>query len=94
MKKVLCGPNRYEITVKTLGKAIKSHGKAEKPVRRANFVSKWYVIHMIYSLNRYEINKTREQPGFSPFFPQKTPLFHRFSPLFNDRTFPEKHQNK
>ena len=45
MKKVLCGPNRYEITVKTLGKAIKSHGKAEKPVQRANFVSKWYVIH-------------------------------------------------
>jgi len=46
MKKVLCGPNRYEITVKTLGKAIKSHGKAEKQVQKANFVSKWYVIHI------------------------------------------------
>jgi hypothetical protein len=67
MKKVLCGPNRYETTVKTPGKAIKSHGKAEKPVRRANFVSKWYVIHMIYGLNRYEIKKARFLTGFSSF---------------------------
>ena len=40
MKKVQCGPNRYEITAKSPEKAIKSRGKAEKPVRRANFVSK------------------------------------------------------
>jgi len=45
---------------------------------------------MIYGLNRYEIKKTRFLTGFSPFLPRKTPLFHRFSPLFNDRTFPEK----
>ena len=30
MKKGLCEPNRYEITVKTPGKAKKTHGKAEK----------------------------------------------------------------
>ena len=45
MKKGLCEPNRYEITVKIPEKAIKTRWKAEKPVRRANFVSKWYVIH-------------------------------------------------
>ena len=55
MKKILCEPNRYEITVKIPKNAIKMRGKAEKPVRRANFVSKWYVTHMIYGLNRYEI---------------------------------------
>jgi hypothetical protein len=32
MKKVLYEPNRYEITVKTPGKAINTHGKAEKQV--------------------------------------------------------------
>ena len=43
MEKGLFGPNRYEITAIIPEKAIKSRGKAEKPVRRANFVSKWYV---------------------------------------------------
>ena len=45
MKKGLCEPNRYEITVKIPQKAIKSRGKAEKPAQGVNFVSKWYVIH-------------------------------------------------
>ena len=60
MKKVLYEPNRYEITVKTPGKAIKTRWQADKPAQGVNFVSKWYVIHMIYGLNRYEIKKTRE----------------------------------
>ena len=67
MKKGLCEPNRCEITVKTPGKAIKTLWQAEKQVQKANFVSKWYVIHMIYGLNRYEIKKTRFLTGFSPF---------------------------
>ena len=45
MKKGPCEPNRYEITVKITEKAIKTRGTAGKQVRRANFVSKWYVIH-------------------------------------------------
>ena len=45
MKKVLYEPNRYEITVKTPGKAIKTRWQAEKPAQGVNFVSKWYVIH-------------------------------------------------
>ena len=32
MKKGLCGLNRYEITVKTPGKAIKTRWQAEKSV--------------------------------------------------------------
>ncbi len=48
-------------------KAVKKRGKAEKPAQGVNFVSKWYVTHMIYGLVRYEIKKTREQPGFLPF---------------------------
>ena len=95
MKKRLCGFNRYEITVKkNPRKAIKTHWKAEKQVRRANFVSKWYVIHMIYGLNRYEIKKTREQPGFSLFLEKKRPTS---SPIvaFERQSFcPENHQNK
>ena len=67
MKIILCEPNRYEITVKIPKDSIKTRGKAEKPAQEVHFVSKWYVIHMIYGLNRYEIKKTREQPGFSSF---------------------------
>ena len=57
MKIILCEPNRYEITVKIPKDSIKTRGKAEKPAQEVHFVSKWYVIHMIYGLNRYEIKK-------------------------------------
>ena len=81
MKKGLCEPNRYEITVKIPEKAIKTRWKAEKQVRRANFVSKWYVIHMIYGLDRYEIKKTRFLTGFSPFFGAKSAHFEVYCRL-------------
>ena len=84
MKKVLCGSNRYEITVKTLGKAIKSHGKAEKPVRRANFVSKWYVIHMFKGHNRFDPENQRKSLAFF--------VFRLFSRFFKNRDFNEIHR--
>jgi hypothetical protein len=74
MEKGLFGPNRYENTAIIPEKEVKTRGKAEKPVQGVNFVSKWYVIHMIYGLNRYEIQKTRFLTGFSPFSGQKRPV--------------------
>ena len=63
MKIILCEPNRYEITVKIPKNAIKMRRKAENPAQGVNFVSKWYVIHMIYGLNRYEIITTGQAGG-------------------------------
>jgi len=45
MKKGLCEPNRYEITVRIPQKAI-MRGKAENPAQGVNFVAEWYVIHI------------------------------------------------
>ena len=79
MKKGLCEPNRYEITVKIPEKAIKTRGKAGKQVRRANFVSKWYVIHKCSGLKRCRTENRRFSPVFFVFL-----AFPRF---FKNRIF-------
>lgn len=71
MKKVLCEPNRYEITVKIPKNAIKMRGKAEKPAQWVNFVSKWYVIH--------------KNPAQAGFFLIHYSLFAIYSSLFTLR---------
>lgn len=63
-------------------------------VQTVNFVSKPTIKHMIYGLNRYEIKKTREQPGFSPFLGQYCPISGLIVALERQQIFPKKRQNK
>jgi hypothetical protein len=61
---------------------------------RREIKSKPFPRHMIYGLNRYEIKKTREQPGFSPFSGQNQPVLSPIVALERQEKSPENHQNK
>ena len=63
---------------KTVKNNKKSLVKGKKQAPGFGIASKWYICHMIYGLNRYEIKKTRFLTGFSPFSGQKQPYFASF----------------